>query len=120
MNGQRLNQLRRQAGITMTELARRSGLSQGYISRLEMGQSTPSLRVLARLAQALGVPLAILLNEPDRSLLSQQAGAVTYPADATPEDRAILEALPRLNKRHKQGLMTIIEGILEANDERGG
>lgn len=104
----------------MTELARRSGLSQGYISRLEMGRGTPSLRALARLAQALDMPLAILLDEPDRSLLNQRAVGITYPSDAAPEDVAIIEALPRLKRRHKQGLLTIIEGILEADDERGG
>jgi len=48
---------RKDAGLTQDELAERSGLLQGYISRLEKGQHSPSHKTLARIADALGIPL---------------------------------------------------------------
>jgi XRE family transcriptional regulator, master regulator for biofilm formation len=43
---------REQRGLTQAELARKSRLSQGYVSKLEMGaQKNPSIAVLKRLAK---------------------------------------------------------------------
>lgn len=50
----RLRALRMAAGISCNELARRSGVSDGMISRLERGERTPTLETLRRLTAALG------------------------------------------------------------------
>ena len=42
-------------GITQKELARRSGISAGYLSQLIRGKRSPSVRTQRRLQQALGV-----------------------------------------------------------------
>lgn len=52
--GSRLRQLREEAGISCNELARRSGVSDGMISRLERGERTPTLDTARKLARALG------------------------------------------------------------------
>ena len=44
-----------QLGITQQELARRSGISEGYLSQLMHGRRSPSVRTQGRLQQALGV-----------------------------------------------------------------
>ena len=44
-----------QLGITQKELARRSGISAGYLSQLMRGERSPSVRTQKRLQQALGV-----------------------------------------------------------------
>ena len=44
-----------QLGITQKELARRSGISAGYLSQLIRGERSPSVRTQGRLQQALGV-----------------------------------------------------------------
>ena len=44
-----------QLGITQKELARRSGISAGYLSQLIRGKRSPSVRTQRRLQQALGV-----------------------------------------------------------------
>ena len=44
-----------QLGITQKELARRSGISAGYLSQLIRGERSPSVRTQRRLQQALGV-----------------------------------------------------------------
>ena len=53
----RLSEERRRLGLTLQEVGRRSGLSIGMISKIENAQTSPSLRTLARLSQALDVPV---------------------------------------------------------------
>ena len=55
--GGRVKAERRRLGLTLQELAGRSGLSLGMVSKVENAQASPSLRTLARLAQGLDVPV---------------------------------------------------------------
>ncbi len=52
--GSRLRELRRQRGVTLTEMAVRAGTSQSTLSRLEGGQRTPTLELLLPLARVWG------------------------------------------------------------------
>ena len=45
-----LARARREIGITQKELARRTGITQADISRLERGNANPSVKTLQRLA----------------------------------------------------------------------
>lgn len=53
----RLKELRNQRGWTQPVLAKKVGVSPGYIARLETGRYDPKLSTLAELANALGVPV---------------------------------------------------------------
>jgi len=55
--------MRTEAGISQTELARRMGVRQPYISDLERGGRTPTLLTLNRVAEATGNRLR-LVPEP--------------------------------------------------------
>jgi len=61
---QRLRALREAAGLSVTELAQRSGLSRRHVTEAEAGRANPSLAKLAALAAALRVPLAELCDLP--------------------------------------------------------
>lgn len=50
---------RRKSGLTQQELSRRTGIAQGDISKLENGNSNPSLFTLQRLAEGMGMFLKI-------------------------------------------------------------
>src|SRR5262245_45619896 len=63
---------REQAGITVRELARRSGLSQRFVAMVEAGQGNISLTRLSRLAQALDATAAELLVESERGKAVRQ------------------------------------------------
>jgi transcriptional regulator with XRE-family HTH domain len=63
--GPRLRRLREQRGVTLTEVADRTGISKSTLSRLENGQRKPSLELLLPLAQAYGTPLDDLVGAPD-------------------------------------------------------
>lgn len=50
---------RNEGHLTQSELAERTGLRQSNISRIEKGQSMPSIATLAKIAQGLGKRLEI-------------------------------------------------------------
>jgi transcriptional regulator with XRE-family HTH domain len=56
--GAQIRSLRRSADVPAVELARRAGLSNGMLSKIERGSTSPSIQTLAALAGALGVPIA--------------------------------------------------------------
>ncbi len=61
--GKRLKALREQKGLTQIELARKAKIDQSYLARLESGdRSNPSLEKIQRLARALKVTVAKLVE----------------------------------------------------------
>jgi transcriptional regulator with XRE-family HTH domain len=62
--GMRLRDLRRKANLSLETVASRSDLSVGFLSQIERGLSSPSLRVLATLADMFGVGIAALFGNP--------------------------------------------------------
>jgi len=61
--GHRLRELRKERGLTQEALAESADLSGNYISDLELGLKVPSLTILVRLSQALGVATPDLLRD---------------------------------------------------------
>jgi transcriptional regulator with XRE-family HTH domain len=53
----RVREYRQDRGLTVGQLADDSGISKGMLSKIENAQASPSLATLARLSQALGVPV---------------------------------------------------------------
>lgn len=54
---QRVREYRQQLGLTIGQLAERSGISKGMLSKIENAQASPSLATLARLSAAIAVPI---------------------------------------------------------------
>ena len=65
MVGPRLRRVREQRGVTLTEVARLTGISKSTLSRLENGQRRPSLELLLPLAQTYRVPIDDLVGAPE-------------------------------------------------------
>src|SRR3954471_24008288 len=60
--GRAIRSLRRDRGLTLLQVATASGLSQPFLSQLELGRSRPSMRSLFRIAAALGTTQQTLLG----------------------------------------------------------
>ena len=60
--GPRLKRLRTHRGVTLTDLAAKTGISKSTLSRLETGQRKPSLELLLPIAQVASVPLDELVG----------------------------------------------------------
>jgi transcriptional regulator with XRE-family HTH domain len=63
--GRRIRQLRLERSLIGADLAAQAGISASFLSQLERGLASPSLKVLGGLARALGVPTATLLGGAD-------------------------------------------------------
>ncbi|AUH63037.1 XRE family transcriptional regulator [Paracoccus zhejiangensis] len=55
--GREVRAFRHQSGMTIAELSNRTGLSIGMLSKIENGNTSPSLSTLQSLAHAMSVPL---------------------------------------------------------------
>jgi transcriptional regulator with XRE-family HTH domain len=65
--GMRLRVMREERGVSMRELARRSGLSANALSMIERALTSPSVSTLRKIATALEVPItAFFRTEPER------------------------------------------------------
>jgi quercetin dioxygenase-like cupin family protein/DNA-binding XRE family transcriptional regulator len=62
-----LRSIRQAKGISLKEMAERTGLSSNYLSQIERGKANPSISVLKRITDTLAVPYMSLV-EPSRSL----------------------------------------------------
>ena len=61
--GRVVRRLRDEHSLTLADVASRSDISPGMLSRLETGQTSPSLETLVALAGALGVRPSLLLRD---------------------------------------------------------
>lgn len=72
-----VRKLRREAGMTITEMAERSGVSSAAISRMERNQGSVDLSTLFRVARALGITATELMALTE-SRTAQRVSADTY------------------------------------------
>ena len=56
--GERIRGLRKARGFSLKDLSQRAGLSPGFLSQVERGLSSASVRALARIADALGAVIS--------------------------------------------------------------
>jgi transcriptional regulator with XRE-family HTH domain len=83
--GATLARLRQAHGLTLDELSRRAGVSKSMLSQIERSQANPTVAVVWRLANALGVGIGELLGTPAETA----APALTVvAAHATPSLRS--------------------------------
>ncbi len=62
--GRNIRRIRKQSGYSQARLARLARMSQPWICRLETGDENPTLASVTRIARALGVNVAQLLQNP--------------------------------------------------------
>jgi rhodanese-related sulfurtransferase/transcriptional regulator with XRE-family HTH domain len=68
--------IQRQAhGLTLDELARESGVSRSLLGQIELGRAVPSIGIVWKIAQALGVPFSTLLSTEPRVGTTQTSRA---------------------------------------------
>ena len=90
----RIRELRLALGMTQETLAGLTELSEGYLSKLESGKRNLSLKIMPRIAQALGVKPSELIDVSRAWLEIDIAGIVS-------EDQQIIHVLQGDAARHK-------------------
>jgi transcriptional regulator with XRE-family HTH domain len=61
--GRQVRRYRKQLGLTITDMCSRTGLSAGMMSKIENGNTSPSLATLRSLSTALNVPVTALFRQ---------------------------------------------------------
>lgn len=59
--GANLRRLRNKRGLSLERLAQRASVSRAMLSQIELGQSTPTINLLWKIARALGVTFSALI-----------------------------------------------------------
>ncbi|GEC07863.1 hypothetical protein SSP24_55180 [Streptomyces spinoverrucosus] len=104
--GEYLREQRRNAQLSLRQLADAAGVSNPYLSQIERGLRKPSAEVLQQVAKALRISAETLyvragiLDERDRDEV---------------ETRAVILADPTLNERQKQVLLQVYESFRKEN-----
>ncbi|MFJ6697048.1 helix-turn-helix domain-containing protein [Streptomyces sp. NPDC091272] len=104
--GEYLREQRRNAQLSLRQLADAAGVSNPYLSQIERGLRKPSADILQQLAKALRISAETLyvqagiLDEKDRDEL---------------ETRAVILADPSISERQKQVLLQIYESFRKEN-----
>lgn len=73
--GANLRRLRMRRGLSLERLAKASGVSRAMLGQVELGQSTPTINVVWKIARALGVPFSALISQQRRPRTELLAGA---------------------------------------------
>ena len=60
--GQRIAELRKNAQFSQETLALKSGINRTYMGAIERGEKTPSLLIINKIAQAVGLTLKQLFD----------------------------------------------------------
>ncbi|MFD2370796.1 helix-turn-helix domain-containing protein [Brevibacillus sp. GCM10020057] len=64
MIGTRIKHLRKEKGLSLSQLAERAGVAKSYLSSIERDiQSNPSLQFIEKIAQVLDVPINVLIEK---------------------------------------------------------
>ncbi|MET9763167.1 helix-turn-helix transcriptional regulator [Streptomyces sp. NPDC006372] len=105
--GDYLREQRRNAQLSLRQLADAAGVSNPYLSQIERGLRKPSAEVLQQVAKALRI---------SAETLYVRAGILDAERDRDEvETRAVILADPTLNERQKQVLLQIYESFRKEN-----
>ena len=59
-----LRTLRKERNISIVQLARYAGVTEGFVAMVERGERTPSKDVAEKFAEMLNLPLEIIFSQP--------------------------------------------------------
>lgn len=90
-----LRREREAAALSVSELARRAGVSKATVSQLESGAANPSVETLWALGVALGIPFAVLVDQQANApTLIRAADLAGVPSAAAAYSATLLSASP--------------------------
>jgi transcriptional regulator with XRE-family HTH domain len=106
--GRVIRDRRKQAEMSLRDLAARTNVSNPYLSQLERGLHQPSVRVLKAIAAALNMSAEALMV---------QAGLLDEPDDTGPAPSVTdaVRADPNLTDEQKAALLAVYRSYAEAN-----
>ncbi len=103
--GVQIKRWRTERGLTLANVAERSGLNVGYLSQIENDKASPSLQCLASIADALDVPAAwfliddlpapVVVHASERPVIETDLGRIEHVDGRISREVSILEVHAR-------------------------
>ena len=136
--GRRIKLMRVSRGLTLKDLEVRGGISATHVSEIERGKASPTVGALGRIARALDLrpatlveprmlPEVTVMRASERASRRVQWGAASLEAVADPVQGALLSAQimtlpmgrePALSHRHEgEEWVTVLSGVAEIRVE---
>jgi transcriptional regulator with XRE-family HTH domain len=104
---------RKQANLSLRQLAERTKLSNPYLSQIERGLHQPSVRVIQLISEALNVSAETLLAHA--GLLHHKDGQTSESGHAGPVNvEDAIQAEERLTAEQKSALIAVLRSMLPA------
>ena len=100
--GKKLATLRKQRGLSQTELGKIMGFSRGMIAYYEGGAKNPTVEVIENAAKALNVSIATLLENPIKSKPGPQSKL-----------EQLTQRLSELPRSKQKVVIEMLEGFLD-------
>jgi len=89
-------------------MARMAQVSNAYLSQIERGMHSPSLRVMRALAEVLEVPVEDLVHLSDND--EQRASS---PTTSSNDVESAIKRDPRLTEAHKRALLAVYRSYVD-------
>ncbi|MEC5169824.1 transcriptional regulator with XRE-family HTH domain [Glaciihabitans sp. GrIS 2.15] len=109
--GVKLRSTRLAQALTIADVAAATGLSTGFISRVERDETSPSVSTLVTLCQVLSLPLGSLFEAPENEVISL--------ADAPRINMGGSHAVERLLTPRSESRVQVLRSLLEAGATGG-
>lgn len=111
-NGKAMKAARRAGGLTGLELARRVGVTNVTISRIENQRQAPSRDLAERIAQEIGVEVETLYKDDDRYRGTAMSGLSN-------DERDILDHYRRLDRIAQAKVWAFVIGLASSGSSEG-
>ena len=114
--GRALRGFRRRQEVTVAELASRAGLSIGMLSKIENGNTSPSLKTLQALATALSMPISAFFSqfEARREVIHTKSGEGIATEEAGSLTGHETRLVGHISAPYSGGIVTPYVGLLHS------
>ena len=102
---QTIRKVRIAQGLTVEQLAKRSGFSKGFISQIENFRQTPSLKTLIKISEALALPMSQLFSDGPKTETPYSFGRIDEGQELRRDDgdmygiRYLALAFPQIGRK---------------------
>ena len=88
-----VRKVRKERGLTLEQLAEKSGVSKSMLSQIERGTVSPTFTVLWNLTQSLGIDLAVLDQSANERNIIEHSHAYSTPSKSSADGKCTLRML---------------------------
>ena len=117
--GRELRSFRHQQGLTVAELSHQTGVSLGMLSKIENGNTSPSLTTLKSLAQALNVPMTAFFRrfEEYRPVVHTRGGGMALKPSVKVRVQATITICLGIWEQRRNGGVTVEPYLITLSEE---